>query len=129
MRLYVQIAGYLTDGAEHLQAVRFHFRITVAERVIWIDVLEARERHLQNLYRAVNNCTVFESINVTGMNGLVRPTRLRTCDIARFTFTVHSRFVRRAASHTRTIVFQQMLGAITHTRRTVGVLTIGVRFP
>lgn len=50
-------------------------------------------------------------------------------DVARYTFSIHGCLVRRAASHTRSIVFQKMLWAISNTRRTVCIFSIRVRFP
>lgn len=127
--LDVQEARDLLQRFEHLEFIRMHRLVSLAERIIRKNVLEALEALVQDRDGTFDDGAVFEGVDITGMHLLDAFAGFRARAVARHTLAVHRLLLRRAGPHARSVVLQKMFRTSSHASRTVSVFPLGICFP
>lgn len=92
-------------------------------------MLKAFETLIENRYRAFDDGTILEGIDVTRMNFFNTFTRFWTRAVARYAFTINRFLFSGTSFYTSSVIFQQMLGALSYASSPVRVFPIGICFP
>lgn len=86
--LNVEESGDLLQSAEDLELVGVHRLVAGTESEVRVYVLIALETLVQYRYRALDDCAVLETVDVTGVNLVDAATSLWTGTVARYTLAV-----------------------------------------
>lgn len=127
--LDIQETGDFFQRAEHLQFVRMHFLVSLAETEILEDVLEALEALIQDRDRALDDRAVLETVDIARMHFLHAFASFRARPVAWHAFPVQCFLLWRTRSHTSSVVFQKVFRTPSHAGCTVRVLPVRISLP